>query len=109
MSSGSISGGAAKKRPRGKPFQKGQSGNPAGRRKNTQEDIDVKVLAKAHTRDAIDTLTRIMMTGAERNQVRAAEVILSRGHGSPDQKIDVNLGLQQYDEAVQRAHDILGR
>jgi len=109
MSSGRNSGGAAKRLPRGRPFQKGQSGNPNGRRPKTQEDVDVKALAKAQTLSAIETLTTIMQTGQERNRVKAAEVILARGHGSPDQKIDVNLGLQHFDDAVQRAADILGR
>ena len=41
----------------GKPFKKGQSGNPGGRPKVIAE---VKELARAHTGDAIETLVSIM-------------------------------------------------
>ena len=41
----------------GKPFKKGQSGNPGGRPKVIAE---VKELARAHTGEAIGTLVSIM-------------------------------------------------
>ena len=41
----------------GKPFKKGQSGNPGGRPKVVAE---VKELARAHTAEAIQTLVSIM-------------------------------------------------
>jgi len=41
----------------GKPFQKGQSGNPGGRPKVVAE---VKELAREHTAEAIETLVSIM-------------------------------------------------
>jgi len=41
----------------GKPFQKGQSGDPGGRPKVVAE---VKELARAHTAEAIQTLVSIM-------------------------------------------------
>ena len=41
----------------GKPFKKGQSGNPGGRPKVVAE---VKELARAHTDKAIETLVSIM-------------------------------------------------
>jgi hypothetical protein len=41
----------------GKPFKKGQSGNPGGRPKIVAE---VKELARAHTGKAIETLVSIM-------------------------------------------------
>ena len=41
----------------GKPFKKGQSGNPGGRPKVIAE---VKELARAHTGEAIETLVSIM-------------------------------------------------
>ena len=41
----------------GKPFKKGQSGNPGGRPKVVAE---VKELARAHTGEAIETLVSIM-------------------------------------------------
>ena len=54
----------------GKPFKKGQSGNPGGRPKVIAE---VKELARAHTAEAIQTLVSIM-TNAK--SAPAARVLL---------------------------------
>jgi hypothetical protein len=68
----------------GKPFKKGQSGNPGGRPKVVAE---VKELARAHTGEAIKTLVSIMTdpksTPAAR--VSAANALLDRGYGKPPQ------------------------
>ena len=63
----------------GKPFQKGRSGNPGGRPKVVAE---VKELARAHTREAIETLVSIMSNpkAAPAARVSAANALLDRGY-----------------------------
>jgi Family of unknown function (DUF5681) len=70
----------------GKPFKKGQSGNPGGRPKVVAE---VKELARAHTSEAIETLVSIMTNpkSAPAARVSAANALLDRGYGKPPQHI----------------------
>ena len=70
----------------GKPFKKGQSGNPGGRPKVVAE---VKELARAHTGEAIETLVSIMTNpkAAPAARVSAANSLLDRGYGKPPQHI----------------------
>ena len=70
----------------GKPFKKGQSGNPGGRPKVVAE---VKELARAHTAEAIQTLVSIMTNpqSAPAARVSAANALLDRGYGKPPQHI----------------------
>ena len=70
----------------GKPFKKGQSGNPGGRPKVVAE---VKELAREHTGEAIETLVSIMTNpkSAPAARVSAANSLLDRGYGKPPQHI----------------------
>jgi uncharacterized protein DUF5681 len=70
----------------GKPFKKGQSGNPGGRPKVVAE---VKELARAHTGEAIETLVSIMSNpkAAPAARVSAANALLERGYGKPPHHI----------------------
>jgi Family of unknown function (DUF5681) len=70
----------------GKPFKKGQSGNPGGRPKVVAE---VKELARAHTHKAIETLVSIMGNpkAAPAARVSAANALLDRGYGKPPQHV----------------------
>ena len=70
----------------GKPFKKGQSGNPGGRPKVIAE---VKELARAHTAEAIETLASIMTDpkAVPAARVSAANALLDRGYGKPPQHI----------------------
>jgi hypothetical protein len=70
----------------GKPFKKGQSGNPGGRPKVVAE---IKELARAHTGKAIETLVSIMANpkAAPAARVSAANALLDRGYGKPPQHI----------------------
>lgn len=78
---------SAKRRP-GRPFQKGQSGNPGGRPKISE---DVKEAARAHTQKAIETLVNVLDFGdSSAAKVRAAEALLNRGWGTPTQSISVD-------------------
>jgi hypothetical protein len=68
----------------GRPFQKGQSGNPGGRPKIM---ADVREAARAHTKEAINTL--VANLSDENGNVRnaAAVALLDRGYGKPPQAI----------------------
>src|SRR5262249_37802824 len=70
----------------GKPFQKGQSGNPGGRPK---EIAEVKELARQHMPAAIDALVSIMNNpeASDAGRVSAANALLDRGCGKPPQHI----------------------
>ncbi len=73
-------------RPRGRPFEPGKSGNPGGRPKGIDR---VRDLCRAKTELAVLTLASIMVNkrvnaGA---RVRAAQEILDRGWGKPNQPI----------------------
>ena len=70
----------------GKPFKKGQSGNPGGRPKVIAE---VKDLAREYTSEAIETLVSIMTNpkSAPAARVSAANSLLDRGYGKPPQHI----------------------
>src|SRR5262245_8369701 len=70
----------------GKPFQKGQSGNPGGRPKVVAE---VRDLAREHTVEAVQTLVSIMTNprSADAARVSAANALLDRGYGKPPQHI----------------------
>ena len=67
---------------KGRPFQKGQSGNPSGR---PARQIDVEKLAKARTPEAIAALVKALKYPRER--VPAAIALLDRGWGKPKQQI----------------------
>jgi hypothetical protein len=77
----------------GRPFPKGQSGNPGGRPKELRDVIE---LARSHTTDAIETLVAAMnfdsapWGGA---RIAAANAILDRGWGKPQQTVSANVSV----------------
>lgn len=89
----------------GKPFKKGQSGNPGGRPKEVAE---VRELARTHTTLAIETLAAIAKS-ADRDAARvaAANSLLDRGWGRPLTEIEVKLALLK--ELESRTDDQLQR
>lgn len=99
--SAANSTGSAKKKRVGRPFKKGESGNPTGRPK---VDPEVRELARAYTEEAILTLVDALKDIDGRVRVAAANALLDRGHGKPIQAVtaDVNATFSWID-LVQRA------
>jgi len=68
-------------------FKPGQSGNPKGRPK---ESDDVKEAARAYTAEAIDRLVYWMRSDNAKASVAAITTLLNRGWGSPTQSVEVS-------------------
>ena len=76
----------------GRPFPKGQSGNPGGRPKELRDVIE---LARSHTTDAIETLVAAMNSDSAPwgARIAAANAILDRGWGKPEQTVSANVSV----------------
>lgn len=68
-------------------WEKGQSGNPAGRRVEQEDTSTVRELAREHTVAAIKTLVKALKAKGEKTRVAAAIALLDRGYGKPAQEL----------------------
>lgn len=71
-------------------FKPGQSGNPGGRPKLTQEEQDALTMAKQFAPDAIRALHEIATskTASDKARVTAAEAIINRVYGKPKETVE---------------------
>lgn len=75
----------------GRPFKKGQSGNPNGRPKKIPELNILLAEVLGEEKDGINAAKVILMAlraKASKGDVRAAEVLLNRGYGKPKEFIE---------------------
>lgn len=72
----------------GRPFAKGQSGNPGGRPRLPAE---LRERAQSVTADMLDTLIALAKDPGQPGHMRvsAANSVLDRGHGKPTVSVDV--------------------
>ena len=68
---------------RGRPFEKGKSGNPNGRPKQTQDQRDALAMIRSLAPEAVERLTEIIRDPSVRvdARLRAIEIILERTYG----------------------------
>lgn len=85
------------KKPRGRPFQKGQSGNPGGRHKGIAE---VMMLARQCSEQCIAGLLKIANNEKAPAQARVAAYnsLLDRGLGKPTQGITIGPKTESFEE-----------
>ncbi len=69
-----------------KKFQKGVSGNPAGRAKKVKE---IDALAKKNSEKALRKLVALIDSNDDRVALSAAQAILDRAVGKPKQSVDI--------------------
>jgi len=91
--------------PVGVPFKKGHVANPRGRPKIAAE---VKALAREYSEDAIMRLVALMMQDDDRRTAKAAaDSILDRGIGKPEQAITGRDGAPLIDLRATEARSIV--
>jgi hypothetical protein len=66
----------------GRPFEKGRSGNAAGR---STKPPDIGELARRYARRAVQALVRQLGSNDAQAAVNAAQVLLAHGYGEPVQ------------------------
>ena len=72
-------------------FQKGQSGNPSGRKPDPPELREIEALARSHAPQAIERLAYWMAKDDARASVAASLAMLNRGFGTPQQTVTATI------------------
>ena len=74
--------------PKTTSWKPGQSGNPAGRPRETLDAKAVRELARQHGEAAIQRLSELMLGSNGGIAIRAAEAILNRAYGLPTPAVE---------------------
>jgi chaperonin GroEL (HSP60 family) len=101
-------GAAISKKAVGRPFVKGQSGNPNGRPKMPK---DLKEAFKAASPKALEILKKILADPAAKDsdRLRAAEIILDRAYGKPAQAVDITTDAVMISETLDDRLEVVSR
>lgn len=89
-------------RGRGRPFEKGKSGNPNGRPKQTQEQKDALAMIRSLAPEAAERLRAIIEDPEAKPdvQLRAIDIVLERTYGKAAAQVAVTAGsFKALDEA----------
>jgi hypothetical protein len=90
-----------------KPFKKGSSGNPTGRRRECGEVLHA---AREHSLEAIETLVLVMRNGKPGEAMMAAQALLDRAWGRPKVTVDAEVQARAVGErTIERNIEILER
>jgi hypothetical protein len=83
--------GKTARRGRGRPFEKGTSGNPGGRPKQTTEQKDALQAIRDLAPEAADKLREILRDpdAGWTVKVQAINIILERTYGKPDAHVEL--------------------
>jgi hypothetical protein len=118
-----VNSHGSKKRPRGRPFRSGQSGNPGGKVKKevAAAIMDMRQTARSYTAEALDKLVQLMRGEVKvrdkvypvpvHTQGWAAAELIDRGWGRAPQGLEVtgaNGGPIEIEERTAREY-VLGR
>jgi len=80
----------SKNMPRGRPFNKGKSGNPLGRPKRTPEEAELIEACRAKTPEALGVIQDLMDNSAnDRVRLAAAQFIIERGYGKAPERVEL--------------------
>ena len=95
----------SKKTAHGRPFKPGQSGNPGGRPKKTQEQKDALKMIRDLAPEAAERLREIIRNPDVKiaDQLRAIEIVFDRAFGKETYHVVQNELLQSLMELERRA------
>jgi hypothetical protein len=74
------------------PFIKGVSGNPLGRRKVSPVTAwNIKQAARDNCEEALNVIAHCLRSADEKIRLMAASLMLDRGYGKPEQRVDAEV------------------